>query len=123
MEQDFETPGNISLLLLSHGLGKPKTWILTHPKFELTPEDTTTLQSDLNRLLQGVPLPYVLGEWEFYGRSFIVSPDVLIPRPETELLVERAITLATGMDTPRIIDVGTGSGAIAVTLAAERPQA
>ncbi len=122
-EYVFSTPGNISLVLLSHTLHQTKTWVLTHPEFELTPEDINALQSDLERLLQGVPLPYVLGEWEFYRRSFIVTPDVLIPRPETELLVERAITLAAGMHHPRIIDVGCGSGAIAVTLAAACPQA
>ena len=74
-------------------LKEPKTWVLIHPEFELTSEETHTLQSAVDRLLQGVPLPHILGEWEFYGRSFIVTPDVLIPRPETELLVERALSL------------------------------
>ena len=122
-EKNFETPGNISLLLFSHVLGKPKTWLLTHPEVELTSDEIHTLQSALERLLQGVPLPHLLGEWEFYGRSFIVSPDVLIPRSETELLVERALALAARFDRPLIIDVGTGSGAIAVSLAAALPRA
>lgn len=97
--------------------------MLAHPEIEITSEEHHTLQSALDRLLQGVPLPHVLGQWEFYGRTFMVSPDVLIPRPETELLVERALTLTTGLTQPRIVDVGTGSGAIAITLAAESPQA
>ena len=122
-EHHFETPGNISLLLLSHALGEPKTWVLTHPEIELNSDETHALQSALERLLQGVPLPHLLGEWDFYGRSFIVSPDVLIPRPETELLVEQALTLAARFDRPLIVDVGTGSGAIAVSLAAALPQA
>ena len=104
-------------------LKEPKTWVLIHPEFELTSEETHTLQSAVDRLLQGVPLPHILGEWEFYGRSFIVTPDVLIPRPETELLVERALALTAKRPQTRIVDIGTGSGAIAVTLAAERPQA
>ncbi|QRN84367.1 peptide chain release factor N(5)-glutamine methyltransferase [Chloroflexota bacterium] len=122
-ENDFETPGNISLLLFSHLLNKPKAWVLAHPEFEITTDEHHALQAALDQLLQGVPLPHLLGEWEFFGRSFIVSPNVLIPRPETELLVERALTLAAEMDHPRIVDVGTGSGAIALTLAAELPQA
>ncbi|MBG0786354.1 MAG: peptide chain release factor N(5)-glutamine methyltransferase [Anaerolineaceae bacterium] len=122
-ENSIETPGNISLLLLSHLLNKPKSWVLAHPEFEIAIGTHYALQTALDRLLQGVPLPHILGEWEFYGRPFIVSPDVLIPRPETELLIDRALALASGIDTPRIVDVGTGSGAIAVTLAAELPQA
>jgi release factor glutamine methyltransferase len=122
-EHHFETPGNISLLLLSHTLGEPKTWVLAHPEFELNSDEIHTLQSALERLLQGVPLPHLLGEWDFYGRSFSVSADVLIPRPETELLVKRALTLAARFDRPLIADVGTGSGDIAVTLAAALPRA
>ncbi len=121
--QDFETPGNLSLLLLGQALNQPKTWLLTHPEYEIQPKEFSTLQKALNRLLQGVPLPHILGEWEFYGRLFLVSPDVLIPRPETELLVERAIALAGRLPRPLIADVGTGSGAIAVSLAAELPRA
>jgi len=68
-------------------------------------------------------LPYILGEWAFYGRYFIITPDVLIPRPETELLVERAVQHIKKMIRPLIADVGTGSGALAVTLAAESPSA
>ena len=73
--------------------------------------------------MQGVPLPYVLGRWDFYGRTFSITPDVLIPRPETELLVEHALQHAGAIRQPLIIDVGTGSGAIAVTLAVECPGA
>lgn len=123
MAQQIETPGNVSLLLLSHALSQPKTWLLTHPEHELTTEDFNTLQTALGKILQGVPLPHILGEWEFYGLSFIVSPDVLIPRPETEHLVERALALTKAHPRPLIADVGTGSGAIAISLAAHLPQA
>jgi release factor glutamine methyltransferase len=108
---------------LGHILHQPKSWVLTHDEYTLTPKETHALQSELDQLLQGVPLPQLLGEWDFYGRSFYVSPAVLIPRPETEVLVERAIDLASDRDQPLIVDIGTGSGAIAVTLAAECPEA
>ena len=73
--------------------------------------------------MQGVPLPYILGHWDFFGRTFTITPHVLIPRPETELLVERAIDHARRIPNPLIADVGTGSGAIAVSLSAELPKA
>jgi len=69
------------------------------------------------------PLPYILGVQEFYGRPFHVNPAVLIPRPETELLVEWTLKRLVGIANPRIVDVGVGSGCIAITLAAERPDA
>jgi len=122
-QDGFETPGNTSLTLLKHTLNQPKSWLLSHGDYQLSPQENSTLQTSLNALLQGVPLPYVLGHWEFYGRTFQVTPDVLIPRPETELLVEKAIKYAGRVLKPCIIDVGTGSGAIAVSLAAELPRA
>ena len=115
-------PGNDSLVLLGHVLKQSKSWILTHGEYSLTPTENHTLQTDVERLLQGVPLPYILGEWEFYGHRFEVCPDVLIPRPETELLVEEALRSATDLDHPLIADVGCGSGIIAISLAAELPQ-
>jgi len=77
----------------------------------------------IERRLSGEPIQYILGEQEFYGLRFRVTRDVLIPRPETEHLVEKAIALAARYAAPRIVDVGTGSGAIAVTLAHELPRA
>ena len=74
------------------------------------------------RLESGEPLPYVLGQWEFFGLEFEVTPDVLIPRPETELLVERAIAwLQAHPDRRHAADVGTGSGCIGIALAANIP--
>ncbi len=84
-------------------------------------------QADFQRRIarrhDGEPTAYVLGRREFYGRDFLVGPDVLIPRPETELLVERTLAVAAEYPAPRIADVGTGSGAVAVTLALELPAA
>lgn len=118
-----EAPGNTSLILLQHALSQPKSWILSHGDYQLNPQEKSTLQMSFKAFLQGVPLPYILGHWDFYGRTFKITPNVLIPRPETELLVEIAIQHARCLQKPRIVDVGTGSGVIAVSLAAELPSA
>jgi release factor glutamine methyltransferase len=77
----------------------------------------------VNRRLTGEPIQYILGETEFYGQPFRVTPDVLIPRPETEHLIEKVLVLASNFPAPRVIDIGTGSGAIAVALAHHLPHA
>ncbi len=110
-------------MLLSHITGHPKSWLLAHNEETLSPSEILTLQHNLQQILQGFPLPYLIGTWAFYGRQFEVSPAVLIPRPETELLVANALTLLKDGPQALIVDVGTGSGIIAVTLACEQPQA
>lgn len=105
-------------LLLAHAFHQNRTWVLTHPEKSLTPEDRLLLDNLLEQRLAGVPLPYLLGHWEFFGLDFLVSPDVLIPRPETELLVEQALLwLKQHPGQRRAADVGTGSGCIGVSLA------
>ncbi len=74
-------------VLLAHVLQRTRTWIAAHPEVILTPEQRTGYTQALEKVAEGVPLPYILGHWEFYCLDFIVNPDVLIPRPETELLV------------------------------------
>ncbi len=109
-------------LLLSHVLGKPRTWVLTHPEFELPNTAWTNAEALLARAKLSEPIPYILGHWEFYGMDFLVSPDVLIPRPETELIVEHALMwLKAHPDRKRVADVGTGCGCIAITLATHLP--
>ena len=78
-------------MLLAHVLNKPRTWVLAHPELALTTEQQDQLNQALARLESGEPFPYVLGHWEFFGLDFDITPDVLIPRPETEILVEKAI--------------------------------
>jgi release factor glutamine methyltransferase len=108
--------------LVSHLLGKPHAWVLAHPEQELSAEQERRLDGFLERLSQGEPLPYILGRWEFFGLDFEITPDVLIPRPETELLVEEALAwLPARPGQRRVVDVGTGSGCIAVTLAKLMP--
>lgn len=119
-----DTPGLDAQVLLAHLCAKPKTWILAHQEDRLTFDQTLMLAQAIAELAAGVPLPYVIGEWEFYGRRFEVTPDVLIPRPETELLVETALKwLAAHPGRRRVVEAGTGSGCIAVSVAAENPSA
>jgi release factor glutamine methyltransferase len=101
---------------------------MAHPEATLSPEQQTALEAAVARLELGDPLPYVLGHWEFYGLDFVVTPDVLIPRPESELLVETAIHWLQALPRSAICDlqspvleVGTGSGCIAISLTVHLP--
>jgi release factor glutamine methyltransferase len=117
-----ETPGLDARVLLAHTLRQPQSWLLAHPEYRPNPGEVHHLQTALSRLLEGVPLPYVIGEWAFFGLTFQLSTEVLIPRPETELLVEAALAwLTTYPDRRRALDLGTGSGCIAVSLAKNCP--
>lgn len=113
-----DTPALDASVLLAHILDKPRTWVLAHPELLLTPEQHGQLEHSLTRLEGGEPFPYVLGTWEFFGLELEITPDVLIPRPETELLVEKAIAWLQESPVRRTVaDVGTGSGAIAISIA------
>jgi len=108
-------------ILFAHGLGVNRAWLIGHDRDLLTPTQTSTVEALLNRRLAGEPVAYLLGEREFYGRIFQVTPDVLIPRPETELLVEQALERLPPGAARNVLEVGVGSGAVAVSLALERP--
>lgn len=110
-------------LLLGHALGKARTWMLTHSNVEISPEIRTIAEGLLSKAIKTEPVPYIIGHWEFYGLDFSVSEDVLIPRPETELIVEQALDwLHANPDRRRVADIGTGCGCIAITLAKVLPQ-
>jgi release factor glutamine methyltransferase len=98
-------------------------WLIAHDTDTPTAAQTTQFTTLLARRLSGQPVAHLTGTREFYGRSFQVSPDVLIPRPETELLVERALARMPPGQAVDVLDLGTGSGCIAITLALERPLA
>jgi release factor glutamine methyltransferase len=109
--------------LLAHRLGVPRERLVAHPHTAVGAADAQAFEAASARRRAGEPLAYLLGEKEFYGRPFRVTPDVLVPRPETELLVDLALARLPQWTRPRVLDLGTGSGCIAVTLALEQPAA
>jgi release factor glutamine methyltransferase len=117
-----DTPSLEAQVLLAHTLQKPRAWVLAHPEIELSLAQKQELEHISARRQKGEPLPYILGHWEFFGLDLIVTPAVLIPRPETEMLVERALEwLRSHPACLWAADVGTGSGCIAIALAAHIP--
>lgn len=112
-------------VLLSDHLNKDRSWLHAHPNFDLTDEQITVLDNQIQRRTTHEPLAYIRGKQEFYGRQFYVSPDTLTPRPETETMIEMALAQlssehrATSNEGLQIVDVGTGSGCIVITLACE----
>ncbi len=103
--------------LLLHMIERDRAYLIAHPRDNLSAEGAVRYYALIERRLAGEPIQYITGETEFYGLRFNVNRSVLIPRPETEHLVEKVLSLAASLAHPRIVDVGTGSGAIAVALA------
>lgn len=110
-------------MLLEHVLDKPRAWLLAHDTDALAPEVAAAYEALALRRLAGEPMAYLLGHREFMGHRFRVTPDVLIPRPDTEVLVETALECIAGVTGPMVLDLGTGSGAIAVSIALARRDA
>ncbi len=122
LEKVSDTPGLDAQVVLANLLERSRSWMMAHPEMPLTGDQSVALEHLLRRLEGGEPLPYVLGRWEFFGLEFDVSKEVLIPRPETELLVERAIAwLQAHPDYTRVADIGTGCGCIGISLAVNVP--
>jgi len=118
-----DTPALDASVLIAHIINKPRTWVMAHPELTLSAEQQTKIEDSLQQLEKGEPFPYALGHWEFFGLELDITPDVLIPRPETELLVEKAIAwLQESKVRQTVADVGTGSGAIAVSIAINVPE-
>ena len=110
-------------VLLCHVLGKDRAWMLAHTDDEVSPDQVNAYRALVARRALYEPMQYILGEQEFYGLCFCVTPAVLIPRPETEHLVEAVLSRVPSDRPLRIADIGTGSGAIAITLARHLPLA
>jgi release factor glutamine methyltransferase len=110
-------------VLLSHVLDQPKSWLMAHTEFQIESSQKTILDTLFSRLMKGIPLAYLINQWSFFGLDFYVNESVLIPRPETELLVEKAVYwLQMNLHAKTMADVGTGSGCIAIVIAKAFPQ-
>lgn len=116
-------PASEARLLLGHVLERSAAWLIVHDDQVLDEDELLAFASLAARRAGGEPVAYLIGHREFFGREFAVSPSVLIPRPETELLVEIVLAGVGAGGTAKILDLGTGSGCLAVTLALEIPQA
>lgn len=110
-------------LLLIFALSRDRAYLYAYPERELTTDESDRYNKALAERSRGVPSQYITGHQEFWGMDFIVTSAVLIPRPETEHVIETVLPLAREMSNPRIVDVGTGSGCIALALAKELPRA
>jgi release factor glutamine methyltransferase len=114
-------------LLLAHRLGQPRSWLLAHDDAVLDPAAADALRTGLARRAAGEPLAYLVGQKEFHGLMLSVDPHVLVPRPDTEVLVDWAIELLggalVGVAAPEVVDLGTGSGAIALAVKHAHPAA
>lgn len=110
-------------LLLEQSLDHSTVWIYQHPRVPISGEANERFTSLVQRRLAGVPVAYLRGKREFYGRDFQVDGRVLVPRPETEVLLEAALGYARASAASSVVDVGTGSGILAITLALEIPSA
>jgi release factor glutamine methyltransferase len=122
--QHIPSPRMNAELLIMFTLDCDRAYLYAHPERELTPDEIQRYDEAIARRATGVPAQYITGHQEFWGLDLIVSPAVLIPRPETEHLIETVLELVKNLDSQlRIADIGTGSGAIALALARELPSA
>ncbi|HRN62929.1 MAG TPA: peptide chain release factor N(5)-glutamine methyltransferase [Luteimonas sp.] len=120
--RDLPDPAEAELLL-AHALGRPRGWLYAHAADPLVAADAVRFEALLARRLAGEPVAYLCGRRGFWTLDLAVTPDTLIPRPETELLVELALARLPVDRDLQLADLGTGSGAIALALASERPRA
>ncbi|MBK6743781.1 MAG: peptide chain release factor N(5)-glutamine methyltransferase [Hydrogenophilales bacterium] len=116
------TPRLDARLLARHALGVSETWLIAHGRDAIEAEQATRIEALIDRRAAGEPVAYILGAREFYARVFKVTPDTLIPRPETEHLIEAALECLANRPALCVLDIGTGTGCIAITLKLVRPE-
>ncbi len=121
--QQARLPRLEARILLACVTGKSQEWLVAHGLDEVEGPGIDQFMALARRRAGGEPIAYLAGEREFFGRRFRVTPAVLIPRPDTEVLAATALDLISGQPAPRLLDLGTGSGILAITLALERPDA
>ena len=112
----------LALVLIAHALHRDKTWVLAHDDYHLKEAENKAFLKDVQSLVAGKPLPYITGKQSFYGLDFLVNESVLIPRPETEQVIEEALKWLRATTAPvHMLDIGTGSACIAISLLKNAP--
>jgi len=122
-EADVPEPIRETKLLLAYSVGRDEVFLIAHPEYEMTSTEFAKFEDSILRRAAREPYQYIVGKQEFYGLDFIVTPAVLIPRPETEMLVERSIELIQEISSPRFFEIGAGSGCISISILANVPDA
>lgn len=122
-ESGVPEPVREASLILAFALGKDAAFLYAHPEYELNVDETLRYGNAIERRSAREPLQYIVGFQEFYRLDFLVTPAVLIPRPETEMIVSKSIEFLSGRSSPRFLDVGTGSGCIAISILKHVPGA
>ncbi len=120
---DLKEPQRDARFLLQFAIRRPKEFLFAHPEYELTGAEQAAFNDAVARRTDHEPVQYITGHTEFYGLEFIVSPAVLIPRPETEVLVENAVEFLRENETTRFCEIGVGSGCISVSMLTQLPNA
>ena len=115
-------PAREASSLMQFAIAHDRTFVIAHPEYPLSNRETEVFESAVGRRAAREPFQYIVGKQEFFGLDFIVTPDVLIPRPETEILVERAIEILDGRHGGRILEIGAGSGCISVAILKNCPK-
>lgn len=121
--ENIEAPKNKARTVLEYTLKKPREYVIIYDNKEVTPKQRDEFIKNIKRLVKGEPLQYIVGKQEFMKLNFLVTKDVLIPQPDTEILVEEVIEIAKKFENPVILDLCTGSGAIAISIAKYVPNA
>lgn len=120
---DIAEPVREANSLLQFAIARDRAFTIAHPEYKLSEKEAELFETSVARRSSREPYQHIVGRQEFYGLDFLVTPDVLIPRPETELIVERAIELIADMPLPRFLDIGVGSGCISVAILKHCPKA